>query len=414
MRLTRVRGGVAVNLLSAGWCLWPRNERRQRSSGPVVDGGPADLKRVLTSANISSKLCEHRLVHRPCRCGGRRYSCPTPPAGVLKPSESVLMKRLRQRSAPPHLARTGPVFAILLILPTATACGSEPPRAETPLEERTPKVLLIGIDGVRADVLADVSTPNIDALAAAGSFTAQTRTTTPSVSGPAWSSMLTGVWPEKHGVTSNRFINRQYEQYPDFLTRIEQIRPELATFAVVDWLPLGQLDGAGGPTLSARIDVREVLDGSELGWADADTRSVGLAVQHITQADPDAMFVYLGNPDETSHEHQSIGVEYRDAIALSDRHVGMLIDAIRARPLRPSENWLILVSTDHGRLPDGGHGGDSRIEMTTFILTSGPSAAVGTPAGPTFIVDLAVTALTHLGVSIDPAWELDGKPVGLR
>ena len=126
------------------------------------------------------------------------------------------------------------------------------------------------------------------------------------------------------------------------------------------------------------------------------------------------MFVYLGNPDETSHEHQSIGVEYRDAIALSDRHVGMLIDAIRARPLHPSENWLILVSTDHGRLPDGGHGGDSRIEMTTFILTSGPSAAVGTPAGPTFIVDLAVTALTHLGISIDPAWELDGKPVGLR
>ena len=92
------------------------------------------------------------------------------------------MKRLRQRSAPPHLARTGPVFAILLILPAATACGSEPPRAETPLEERTHKVLLIGIDGVRADVLADVLTPNIDALAAAGSFTAQTRTTTPSVS----------------------------------------------------------------------------------------------------------------------------------------------------------------------------------------------------------------------------------------
>jgi len=107
MRLTRVRGGVAVNLLSAGWCLWPRNERRQRSNGPVVDGGPARLKRVSTSANISSKLCEHRLVHRPCRCGGRRYSCPTPPAGVLKPSESVLMKRLRQPSAHPHLARIG-------------------------------------------------------------------------------------------------------------------------------------------------------------------------------------------------------------------------------------------------------------------------------------------------------------------
>ena len=148
-----------------------------------------------------------------------------------------------------------PIITILLTLPAATACRGELPLAEVPLEERAPKVLLIGIDGVRGDILAEVSTPNLDALAAVGSFTAETRTTTPSVSGPAWSSMLTGVWPEKHGVTSNRFTNRQYEQYPDFLTRIEQVRPELATFAVVDWLPLGQLDGADSPSLSTRIDV---------------------------------------------------------------------------------------------------------------------------------------------------------------
>ena len=180
--------------------------------------------------------------------------------------------------------RSRTVFAILLILVVGTACGSEPPRAEIPLWERTPKVLLIGIDGVRADVLADVSTPNLDALVTVGSFTAQTRTTTPSVSGPAWSSMLTGVWPDKHGVTSNRFTNPRYDRYPDFLTRIEQVRPELATFAVVDWLPLGQLD-EGGPALSDRIDVRKVLDGSELGWANADTQSVGLAVQHLNQAE---------------------------------------------------------------------------------------------------------------------------------
>jgi hypothetical protein len=27
---------------------------------------------------------------------------------------------------------------------------------------------------------------------------------------------------------------------------------------------------------------------------------------------------------------------------------------------------------------------------------------------------VAVTALTHLGVPIDPAWDLDGRAVGLR
>jgi predicted AlkP superfamily pyrophosphatase or phosphodiesterase len=274
-------------------------------------------------------------------------------------------------------------------------------------------VLLIGIDGIRVDVLAEVPTPNIDALASSGSFTARTRTTTPSVSGPSWSSMLTGVWPEKHGVTDNEFGGRRYDEYPGFLTLIEEVRPELSTFAVVDWLPLIQLEG-GSTAIGAEVDRREVLDGYEVGWAQADTRATSLTVEHLSAADPDALFVYLGNPDEASHQAGSIGAEYREAIALADEHVGRMIAAVQARPTFPAENWLVLVSTDHGRRADGGHGGDSPVEMTTFILTSGPGAAVGAIDGETFIVDVAVTALTHLGIEIDPAWGLDGRPVGVR
>ena len=32
----------------------------------------------------------------------------------------------------------------------------------------------------------------------------------------------------------------------------------------------------------------------------------------------------------------------------------------------------------------------------------------------TYLVDVPVTALVHLGVAIDPKWKLDGKPIGLR
>ncbi len=277
--------------------------------------------------------------------------------------------------------------------------------------QSTPRVLLIGIDGVRPDVLAEVPTPNIDALAAGGWYTAEARTTTPSVSGPSWSSMLTGVWPEKHGVTNNDFTGRDYDRWPSFLTRIEAERPALATFAALDWLPLAELDG-GGPVLPASIDTRVVLNGYDLGWAEADAELTAQAVSHLEGADPDAMFVYLGNPDETSHEHGSIGMEYRDAIALADRHVGMLTDAVRARSGYDSEDWLVLISTDHGRRADGGHGGDSPEEMTIFILASGPATSDWPPPGPAFIVDVAATALDHLGIAIDPGWELDGRPLG--
>ena len=155
-----------------------------------------------------------------------------------------------------------------------------------------------------------------------------------------------------------------------------------------------------------------MLNGYDLGWGEADGELTAQAVLHLGNADPDAMFVYLGNPDETSHEHGSIGTEYRDAIALADRHVGMLIDAIRARPGYGDEDWLVLISTDHGRREDGGHGGDSPEEMTIFILASGRATVTWPPPGPAFIVDVAATALDHLGFEIDPGWGLDGTPLG--
>lgn len=299
-----------------------------------------------------------------------------------------------------------PRLVSLLACVGPVACGA----GRTGDGARTPKLLLIGIDGVRPDVLAAVATPNLDALAAAGVLIDDARTTTPSVSGPAWSSMLTGVWPAKHGVTDNEFIGKRYAEYPDFLTRIERLRPELATAAVADWLPLVLAD-EGLETVSDAVDVKHVLDGYELGWAEADARAAELTAGILRDANPDALFVYLGNPDETSHESGSIGAEYRAAIALADEHVGTIVRALNARPSIAREDWLVVVATDHGRRADGGHGGDTPEEMTTFILLSGDAVAGrAAPAGAR-IVDVAATALAHLGIAIDPSWGLDGRPL---
>jgi len=312
-----------------------------------------------------------------------------------------------------------PTVAFTLLVAACTGGERPVPEGTTDAERApaggalVPKVLLIGIDGVRPDVLAEVPTPHIDALAATGSYTSNARTGMPSVSGPSWSSMLTGVWPEKHGVVDNDFTGKRYDLYPDFLTRIERMHPELATFAVVDWEPLGAAED-GIPTISDAVDTKHVLDGYEVGWVEGDERSVALAVEHLATADPDALFVYLGNPDEVSHEHESIGPEYRDAIALADAHVGRLVAAVRARTTYAQEDWLVLVSTDHGRTNAGEHGGDTPEERTIFFLASGPSAVVGTPPGTVQIVDVAVTALAHLGIAADSAWGLDGRVVGIR
>lgn len=303
-------------------------------------------------------------------------------------------------------------FAAALVV--AVACCSSPGSGgdgAPPDGAVGPRVLLIGIDGVRPDVLRDVPTPHMDALAEEGWIFEAARTTNPSVSGPSWSSMLIGVWPEKHGVVSNDFVAPRYDEYPDFLTRLERSDPSLTTVAIADWLPVVESE-TSMPIVSDEVDVKHVLDGYELGWAEADSVGAGLAAEALRDGDPDALFLYLGNPDETSHQNGSIGAEYREAIALADRHVGQVIDALRTRPDAESAEWLVLVTTDHGRREDGGHGGDSPEEMTTFLIASG--AGAGPPPTEVAIPDVAVTALGHMGLAPAPEWGLDGRDLSRR
>jgi len=309
-----------------------------------------------------------------------------------------------------ELKRVRLILTVLLLGTITAACGEQPAPSE--VQTATKKVLLIGLDGVRVDVLAQAHTPHIDALIAQGTFSDTAYTRMPTVSGPGWSSMTIGVWADKHGVMGNDFSDNDYATHPDFLTRLEQIDPAFNTLAVMVWPPLGTT-ASGGPMISDALDVKINIDGDSLGYRVADSLAVVAAVAHLANEDPDAAFVYLGNIDVVGHETSSLAPEYQAAIERADGQVGALVAALEQRPTYAEEDWLILMSTDHGRRDDGGHGGDSPQEHRIFYLASGPSAVKGTPATPPNIVDIAVTALAHLGVDLDPAWGLDGKVVGL-
>ncbi|MBT8462267.1 MAG: alkaline phosphatase family protein [Gemmatimonadetes bacterium] len=288
------------------------------------------------------------------------------------------------------------------------------PRAGLAQEEALrKKVLLIGLDGVRVDIMAMVDTPVIDSLAAAGFFSDEAKTRVRTVSGPGWSSMVIGARTDKHRVDSNNFEGNEYATYPDFLTRIEREKPELNTFAVTDWPPLGTTD-SGGPLFGDEIDVKITFDGEADGYRLADSLSVETAVRELRDTQVDAAFIYLGDIDVVAHETNSRSPQYKAAIEWADTRVGILLQALRERPTYDREDWLILMSTDHGRNDAGGHGGNSPSETTIFFLASGPSVEPGTTDCPPEIVDVAVTALAHMGLGPDPAWNLDGQIRGLK
>jgi thiamine biosynthesis lipoprotein len=275
---------------------------------------------------------------------------------------------------------------------------------ERPLRGR--KVLLIGIDGFRPDVLPAARTPNLDRLIADGCYTDRATTTEVTVSGPAWSSFLTGVWPNKHGVHDNTFDGADYVTYPHFFARLKEARPDAFTVSALDWIPLDQYVVA-----TAGTDVRFVWDYEDGG----DEKVVDAAVEALTDQDPDIVFVYLADLDVAGHEHgYHPGVPgYVAELEEIDGQVGQLIDAVRHRPTIAGEDWLIIVGSDHGGTIDGSHGRDIPLHRNIPLIVSGPAAARGRLHTTANIVDIPVTALAHLGVDVEPAWGLDGRPGGL-
>ena len=148
---------------------------------------------------------------------------------------------------------------------------------------------------------------------------------------------------------------------------------------------------------------------------DGDSKMTTTAVAALGDLDPDAMFLYYADLDVAGHDHgfhPSVPA-YIAELEEIDAQVGTVLHAVRARPEYSEEDWLVIVSTDHGGTIDGGHGRDIPLHRTIPLIVSGPSAARGRLHTTANIVDVAATALTHLGIDIDPAWDLDGRAVGL-
>nr|WP_258054591.1 alkaline phosphatase family protein [Streptomyces sp. Ru71] len=291
----------------------------------------------------------------------------------------------------------------LLVSAAALAVAAGPLTATARAAGRTPKVLVIGLDGALLSRIKDADAPNLDALMAAGLTAPSSIYANPlasTLSGPGWSTLITGVWPDKHNVKDNTFTGNRFDRYPDFVTRVETARPDLSTYAVSSWAPITDT------VFSAKADTRVSTPSSEY-----DTGTTARAVDKLRSGDPDAVFVQLDGIDHAGHSYGAASQQYLDAIHTADAQVGQIVAAVKARPAYPDEDWLIMVTADHGHTDAGGHGGSTLAERQTFLIATGPTLAPGSVRHDVKMPDVAASALAHLGIALDPAWDLDGRPV---
>ena len=281
------------------------------------------------------------------------------------------------------------------------------------------KVLLIGMDGTRFDALEAAKTPNLHELMKNGSYSGECLILgeryqkNDTISGPGWSTILTGVWADKHGVHDNGFKGSHYDSFPHFFARLKEVRPRTETASYVTWEPIHKL-------IVSAADESVNFEQKEHATADYDRydhQAAAAAAKMLREGNPDTLFLYIGQIDVAGHTngfHPSVP-QYIQAIERGDELVGQAVAAMKARPTFAKEDWLVIVTSDHGGKGTGHGGGHTTPEiLNSFLIVSGSSAKQGKFSEQTYLPDAPVTALAHLGVQAKEEWKLDGKVVGLK
>ena len=225
----------------------------------------------------------------------------------------------------------------------ARATGHRPedrrPRPAGPARCGPPsrKLLLVVVDGCRADRLAEARTPFLDRLAAEGVSYDHCETVYPARTVTCFSSMLTGAPPAVHGMRSN-FV-------PSLGVKCESIFDVAPSSRLVG---IAHLVDAFGDRVST---VTAVMPNDEI-----DAALCARARQAVEDEDPDLLVVQTLSVDQTGHFRGSYHDEYLRQIESTDGEIERLVAWLERR-------WgglggvTVGVLSDHGQGRGiGGHG----------------------------------------------------------
>lgn len=225
------------------------------------------------------------------------------------------------------------------------------------------KMLLVGISGVQAEVLLQLETPEMDRLnlglgkaytgGLAGEGSEQL-----TKSGPGWATVLTGVWANKHKVIDNN-SGLADSDFPSIFSRMHHANPGAYIASFVSWSPIHDQFFAND---------LDIMNSKSAGGSDQS--NTDLAVDAIKNKDADLVFVELEQPDRIA-DRDCFGVSYNESIQAADAQLGQLLDEVDKKQAG-GEDWLVLVTTDHGRTPGKGcsSGNQSEQEKTIFIASN--------------------------------------------
>lgn len=261
------------------------------------------------------------------------------------------------------------------------------------------------LDGMRGDAVENACAPNLLMLrdgawqpgySCAWSLTANTILDAATISGPNHIAISTGITFHKHHVPGNGKNVCDFKKWPSWLVRLVDAKPEMKALFMYSW--------KWDESISPDPRVKFVHGTDAANYA---------AMPKLLASDdaPDAVQWYIDEPDHGGHGfgYYPYAPGYLYAVHSADRGIGEALRAIASRPTFAQEDWLVIVTADHGGYHTG-HGMMNGPATTIPFLVCGRGIKQGRLAGTPHNFQAAATVLRHFGIDTS-AMELDGAAV---
>ncbi|KAJ9614649.1 hypothetical protein H2200_002786 [Cladophialophora chaetospira] len=224
-----------------------------------------------------------------------------------------------------------------------------------------PTTILISLDGFRADFLNRKITPALNAFIESGVSPKYMLPSFPSVTFPNHFTLVTGLYPESHGVVSNQFWDPEFEEEFWYTHTKVSMQPKWWTAEPL-WVTaehqgvrsaIHMWPGSEAhipdvePTYIDKYNGSEALQNkvdSILRWLDMPgDDDVAAAHENLR---PQFIAAYVPNVDADGHLYGPNSTEIRATIADVDSMLTILVEGLLARNLTEIVNMVIV--SDHG------------------------------------------------------------------
>eukprot|EP00064_Thunnus_orientalis_P009268 superscaffoldBa00001164_g9291 len=214
-----------------------------------------------------------------------------------------------------------------------------------------PPLILVSLDGFRAEYLKDHGShlPVINKLRNYGTTTPYMRPVYPTKTFPNHYSIVTGLYPESHGIVDNKMYDVTRNAFFSLKTD-EKFNPkwyqgephrkiafEQRVETVFEWLSLPQ---------GERYHVLFVIITTTLLRVPSKKHLSITLNCGFCDFRPDFITLYLDEPDSAGHRYGPASKQVIEALKNVDRIMGMLMDGLKQKNLHNCVN--IIIVSDHG------------------------------------------------------------------